>query len=371
MSLPIGLTRQNDPTFPNVAWDLASVLAIVKKAETLTALTHQISPQLAITELCEVLTRKTTGYKPPEVPLGTLMVTTLAKHTQNWLTTQAELHNTPTSQQHNETIVRLLAQEWDETPKETSLPKVVEEATKIGLDAEKLAWCIIGYEAQHHIKLIWHEIHKLLRRYSERSAEDMFGYGWIGLRAAYRLYEPARGYKFSTYACQKISGAIRDGVRAEGPIPKRLTTFVRKAAKVEEDLAAELSRTPTLSELAQQLPEHVEQLKLLPRLAPAASIDEMLADCYDQGGDLPFLTSHEDPAIDAIKILRDESVHAALANLAPDEAIAARMLLLEGRTLTEARTAIGVSNQRLHELRDSATAQLREALSGWSQLTTA
>lgn len=44
---------------------------------------------------------------------------------------------------------------------------------------------------------------------------DMYQYGVIGLLGAAKSFDPARGFKFSTYASPRIRGAILDGIRTD------------------------------------------------------------------------------------------------------------------------------------------------------------
>ncbi|HUE72057.1 MAG TPA: sigma-70 family RNA polymerase sigma factor [Pirellulaceae bacterium] len=57
--------------------------------------------------------------------------------------------------------------------------------------------------------LAW-KIHQKLPR--QIDLEDLVGYGTIGLAEAATTFDPARGYRFTTYAFHRIRGAILDGL---------------------------------------------------------------------------------------------------------------------------------------------------------------
>jgi RNA polymerase sigma factor FliA len=57
--------------------------------------------------------------------------------------------------------------------------------------------------------LAW-KIHQKLPR--QIDLEDLVGYGMIGLAEAATTFDPARGYRFTTYAFHRIRGAILDGL---------------------------------------------------------------------------------------------------------------------------------------------------------------
>lgn len=57
--------------------------------------------------------------------------------------------------------------------------------------------------------LAW-KIHQQLPRSVE--LDDLVGYGCVGLAEAARSFDESRGHKFSTYAYQRVRGAILDGL---------------------------------------------------------------------------------------------------------------------------------------------------------------
>jgi RNA polymerase sigma factor (sigma-70 family) len=266
------------------------------------------------------------------------------------------------------TLLPELEAAWHDPIRHRGFDAVVNDGNKYG-DASALSWAIIGFESQRHINLVWHQANKLERVFPDRDASDMLALGWMGLRTALRLYNPTLGFSFSTYACTRITGAIRDGVRAENPVPKRLGTFSRKVAAAEEALAHGLGRAPTLAEVAEHLGVHLDELKILPRLQSAASIDEMETTASERGTSPNWLIDDADPADTAMSILRRDAVDAALATLHPDDAAAVRLLVMEGMRPAEAQEITGEAPRRLRVRRERALAALREQLSGWEDTT--
>lgn len=68
-------------------------------------------------------------------------------------------------------------------------------------------------------------VHKLARDIYRKingavDIKDLIGYGEIGLVEAASRYNPQRGVNFNTYAYYRIKGAIYDGLREFGWIPK-------------------------------------------------------------------------------------------------------------------------------------------------------
>lgn len=50
--------------------------------------------------------------------------------------------------------------------------------------------------------------------------DDLRAYAWVGLLEARQRFDPSRGVLFSTYAFSRIRGAVIDGVRTMGWLPR-------------------------------------------------------------------------------------------------------------------------------------------------------
>ena len=254
---------------------------------------------------------------------------------------------------------------WAATPDPGPLTDAISAARDGGLDGELLCWAIINRETGRHEGLIHKECNRLARVLPHRSAEELKGYGWAGLQVALRGFNPELGFAFSTYACPKINGAIRDGVRAESPIPKRLTTWVRKVSAAEESLVQELGRTPTYTEIAAYLDASLESMRLLTRLTNTASLEEMSNPWGDTTREPACLIDSADPAASAVTALRNEALLAAVDSLPADEAGAVRMLLLQDMPVTAAAEALGVEPRTLRALKTRALAHLEPLMRAW------
>jgi RNA polymerase sigma factor for flagellar operon FliA len=191
----------------------------------------------------------------------------------------------------------------------------------------------------------------------------MLAYGYLGLRTALRLYDPTLGFRFSTYACSRINGNIRDGVRAESPIPKRLTTFQRKITAAEAVLVQELGRVPSLAELSAKVGEDISKFSILPKLAPEASLDELTQGLDGSRKTSKWEIDDCDPALLVLQNFEKESIAVALDNLPSNEALAIQLLIIEGLGVAEAASLIGVDTRQLRVLREKALLKLRSELS--------
>jgi len=269
--------------------------------------------------------------------------------------------------QHAPDIEEDITRAWGKATRKGTVEKEVARLNKAGVtNATRLAWAVIGIESHRHVNLIWHQANKLERVFPDRRASDLLAYGWLGLRTALMKYDPDLGFAFSTYACTRITGSIRDGVRAESPVPKRLGTFGRKVAAAEAKLTQTMGRAPTLEEVSRFLGTELERLKMMPRLAPEASVDEIMAGAREHGG-VPgwAIDNGVSPEDYAEQQFASAAIKEALKNLDDVDAEAVRLLIMDELHPTDARQITGASARQMRQRRDRGLDQLRDFLAGW------
>jgi RNA polymerase sigma factor FliA len=89
--------------------------------------------------------------------------------------------------------------------------------------------------------------------------DDLVHAGILGLFDAAEKYDPDKQVVFSSYAKHRIKGAILDSLRQSDWASRDLRRRHKQVEAVTRELASELHRTPTDTEIAQRLGVNVER----------------------------------------------------------------------------------------------------------------
>jgi len=209
------------------------------------------------------------------------------------------------------------------------------------------------------------------KKYQNRGVSliDLIQEGNVGLVTAARKFDPDQGVKFISYAVWWIRQAILSALANQGRavrVPLNRASDLARIFRERERLKQELRREPTAEELAEAAkltPEVVESLQTLN--AAEIRLDAPIGDSDDsQLVERFILEEAAEPEAAVEERLLAEQIERALDTLMPRDARVLRLYFgLEGgreHTLEEIGNVLGVTRERVRQLRDRALKRLRE-----------
>ncbi len=213
------------------------------------------------------------------------------------------------------------------------------------------------------------------KKYQNRgvSLTDLIQEGNVGLVTAARKFDPDQGVKFISYAVWWIRQAILASLANHGRavrVPLNRASDLARIFREKERLKQELRRDPSAEELSEATdltPELVESLQTLN--AAEIRLDAPIGDSEDSQLVERFITEEAtEPEVEVEGRLLSESISEALSTLEPRDAKVLRLYFgLEGErehTLEEIGNMLGVTRERIRQLRDRALRRLREGDKG-------
>lgn len=195
---------------------------------------------------------------------------------------------------------------------------------------------------------------------------DLVSYGIFGLIDAIDKFEPERGFKFETYAINRIKGAILDELRALDWVPRSVRSRAREIERSMAELEHRLQRTPTDEELANHMTMPVEDLQdslAEISLLGVVALDEVLGPGSGTSlGDMVADSSGLSPEAAFQKEETRRTLTDALNRLPDRERLVLTLYYFEGLTLAEVGDVLGVTESRVCQIHAKSVMSLRNRL---------
>jgi RNA polymerase primary sigma factor len=208
------------------------------------------------------------------------------------------------------------------------------------------------------------------RRYMNRGIPlgDLIQDGNIGLMRAVEKFDYRRGFKFSTYATwwirQAVSRSLADHSRTIR-VPVHMVETINKYVRTSASLQQELSREPTIDEIATAMEMSAERVREIIRILPQPiSLESSVGD--EQDAVLAdFVVDENLPDMDEVvaRMVLKGQVEGVLETLTPRERRVVELRFgLEGDklfTLSEIGAELGVTRERIRQIETKALRKLR------------
>lgn len=218
-----------------------------------------------------------------------------------------------------------------------------------------------------HLPLVRHVVFQVAVRFPRHvDREDLARAGALGLVEAAARYDDSRGVPFERFAAQRIRGAILDAVRAADWAPRSVRNIARTLDEVNQQLASDLGRSPTIDEMAAALevtPEEVVRLQDRIHRSVVLALDVGID---SEDGDTLGDTVADTHALAPDAVLEERELHAylrdALALLSPRHRLVVIGYFMEGRSSSELAHFLGITESRVSQLRTEALGLLRSGI---------
>ena len=209
------------------------------------------------------------------------------------------------------------------------------------------------------------------KKYQNRgmALTDLIGEGNVGLLTAARKFDPDQGVKFISYAVWWIRQAILASLARQGRtvrVPLNRTADLSRIIRTAETLRQELRREPTPEEIAGTTGLSLDVVQSLAALNTA---DVRLDAPLDPEGERSLIDrfvadEQGDAESQAMDKFLSEEIDRALRTLPPRDAKVLRLYFgLDGgreHTLEEIGGMLGVTRERVRQLRDRALKRLKD-----------
>ena len=202
---------------------------------------------------------------------------------------------------------------------------------------------------------------------------ELVAIGNEGLLKAVRKFDPDQGVKFISYAVWWIRQAVQAAIARHGRpvrVPLNRTADLSRLSRTTTLLKERLGRMPTVEELGRATGLTAEAVRSLSALnTEAVRLDHPTRE-GDGGERMERFTIGEQESTDSSTMQNSQTsdIEAALAVLPPRDAKVLKLYfgLEDGnsRTLEEIGRMMGVTRERIRQLRDRALLRLREGETG-------
>lgn len=205
----------------------------------------------------------------------------------------------------------------------------------------------------------------IIQRFTNRgeNLDDLFQVGCIGLIKAVDNFNTELDVKFSTYAVPMIIGEVRRYLRDNNSIrvSRSLRDLAYRALQAREVLSANMSKEPTVDDIANELNEKRELVaEALEAIVEPISLYDPV---YSDGGDSIYVVDQiSDTDNTDESWLEDIALKEAMKKLTSREKKIVNMRFFSGKTQMEIAEEIGISQAQVSRLEKCALERIKKQM---------
>lgn len=237
--------------------------------------------------------------------------------------------------------------------KDTDIRELIRESQTGNQDARDTI-------VESNLRLVWSVVQRFINRGYD--PEDLFQIGSIGLIKSIDKFDLTYDVKFSTYAVPMIIGEIQRFLRDDGTVKvsRSLKETANKIRRARDELSKELSRSPSVNEVAEYVGISPEEVVLAQEASRApSSINETV---YENDGDpITLLDQLSDQAED--KWFDKISLNEAIEQLDEREKLIVYLRYYKDQTQSEVAERLGISQVQVSRIEKKILIQMKERIS--------
>jgi RNA polymerase sigma factor FliA len=219
-----------------------------------------------------------------------------------------------------------------------------------------------------YLGLVHHVAREIGARTPAVELDELVSAGTLGLVRALESFDLSRGLAFSTYAVQRIRGAILDDLRARDWTPRSVRAKARQLGAAVAALEHQLARAPEPTEVAKALGIDLPTYWRWQAAVDAGvvvSLDQPSSDRAEDGALLRDTLDDPDAPMPGAALAKGEQLavlRTAISELPEKSRLVLAMYYFEELTLRQIAEVLHVTESRISQIHTQSLRQLRTLL---------